>query len=178
MIWTKIFFFYSSFLRTNDKNRARLADKSLMHALRICLRMICPLDIDNSLMHCPSNNCIFHKKARQMKKAFCFENCAWYFLQNESIPSNFGFITSLPYSTLNNSLGKTKIRSREISPQSSKHNCQNKILFPLRNAQGLQQYGLFWSDRPCIYQTIKYVALRKFCWTQSSVSNHSISAIL
>ena len=57
VIWTKIFFFYSSFLRTNDKDKARLTDKSLMNTLRIC-----PLDVDKSLMHCPSNNCIFPYK--------------------------------------------------------------------------------------------------------------------
>ena len=87
VIWTKIFFFYSSFLRTNDKNKARLTDKSLMNTLRICPRLadkslmytlricpldvdnslmntlrICPLDVDKSLMHCPSNNCIFPHK--------------------------------------------------------------------------------------------------------------------
>ena len=85
--WTKIFVFHSSFIRTNDKNGARLTDKSLLNAIRICLRLtdksllhsiricpldvdnsllhairICPLDVDKSLLHCPSNNCIFPYK--------------------------------------------------------------------------------------------------------------------
>ena len=59
-------------------------DESLMRIkdLPITLR-ICPLDVDKSLMHCPSNYCIFHEKARQMKKAFCFKNCAGYFLRKK-----------------------------------------------------------------------------------------------
>ena len=39
----------------------------------------------NVLIEVQNNNCILHEKARQMKKTFCFNNCACYSLRKKFI---------------------------------------------------------------------------------------------